>query len=163
MSRRVVVTGLGVRAPGGSGKDEFWKLLSEGRTATRRISFFDPTPYRSQVAGEADFDPIQEGLSPREIRRMDRAVQFAVVCGREAVADSGIDIGSLDPHRLGVSLGSAVAAATSLEQEYLVLSDSGRNWLVDENYLSPHMFDYMVPSVMPAEVAWSVGLSLIHI
>lgn len=157
MSRRVVVTGLGVRAPGGSGKDDFWKLLSEGRTATRRISFFDPTPYRSQVAGEADFDPIQEGLSPREIRRMDRAVQFAVVCGREAVTDSGIDIGSLDPHRLGVSLGSAVAAATSLEQEYLVLSDSGKNWLVDQTYLSPHMFDYMVPSVMPAEVAWSVG------
>jgi act minimal PKS ketosynthase (KS/KS alpha) len=157
MSRRVVVTGLGVRAPGGPGKDEFWKLLSDGRTATRRISFFDPAPYRSQVAGEADFDPVQEGLSPREIRRMDRAVQFAVVCGREAVADSGIDIGSLDPHRLGVSLGSAVAAATSLEQEYLVLSDSGKNWLVDQTYLSPHMFDYMVPSVMPAEVAWSVG------
>ncbi len=76
---------------------------------------------------------------------------------REAVTDSGLDAGALDPHLVGVSLGSAVAAATSLEQEYLVLSDAGRKWLVDEEYLSPHMFDYLVPSVMPAEVAWTVG------
>ena len=58
---------------------------------------------------------------------MDRAAQFAVVCAREAVEDSGLDLAGLDPHRIGVSLGSAVAAATSLEREYLVLSDSGRS------------------------------------
>ncbi|GAB2516962.1 beta-ketoacyl-[acyl-carrier-protein] synthase family protein [Nocardiopsis aegyptia] len=157
MNRRVVVTGIGVRAPGGKGTKEFWDLLSSGRTATRRISFFDPAPYRSQVAGEAEFDPVLEGLSAREERRMDRAAQFAVVCAREAVADSGLDVGALDPTRIGVSLGSAVAAATSLEREYLVLSDSGRRWLVDQEWLSPHMYDYLVPSVMPAEVAWTVG------
>jgi act minimal PKS ketosynthase (KS/KS alpha) len=157
MSDRVVITGIGVRAPGGRGTKEFWDLLTSGRTATRRISYFDPTPYRSQLAAEADFDPILEGLTPREIRRMDRAAQFAVVCAREAVEDSGLDVAALDPHRLGVSLGSAVAAATSLEREYLVLSDSGRKWLVDPDFLSPHMFDYLAPSVMPAEVAWTVA------
>jgi len=157
MTRRVVITGIGVRAPGGNGTKEFWDLLTSGRTATRRISFFDPSPYRSQVAAQVDFDPVAEGLTPREVRRMDRASQFATVCVREAVANSGLDVGALDPHRVGVSLGSAVAAATSLEQEYLVLSDGGKNWLVDEDYLSPHMFDYLVPSVMPAEVAWTVG------
>src|SRR4051794_31249497 len=147
MSRRVVITGIGVRAPGGRGTKEFWDLLISGRTATRRISFFDPAPYRSQIAAEADFDAVLEGLSPREIRRMDRAAQFAVVCAREAVQDSGLDVAALDPYRVGVSLGSAVAAATSLEREYLVLSDSGRNWLVDPEWLSPHMFDYLAPSV----------------
>jgi minimal PKS ketosynthase (KS/KS alpha) len=157
MNRRVVITGMGVRAPGGNSVKEFWDLLSEGRTATRRITFFDPSPYRSQVAAEADFNPEFEGLSARDVRRMDRASQFAVVCAREAVQDSGIDAGSLDPHLLGVSLGSAVAAATSLEREYLVLSDSGRHWLVDDAWLSAHMFDYLVPSVMPADVAWTVG------
>ncbi|MGW5429820.1 beta-ketoacyl-[acyl-carrier-protein] synthase family protein [Streptomyces sp. NPDC004059] len=157
MNRRVVITGMGVRAPGGLGRDSFWKLLSEGRTATRRISFFDPSPYRSQVAAEVDFDAATEGLSPREIRRMDRATQFAVVCAREAVADSGIDLEAVAPHRVGVSLGSAVAAATSLEQEYLVLSDSGRQWVMSPEHLSPHMFDYMIPSIMPAEIAWAVG------
>ncbi|MEV8561827.1 beta-ketoacyl-[acyl-carrier-protein] synthase family protein [Streptomyces sp. NPDC051917] len=157
MNRRVVITGMGVRAPGGLGRDSFWKLLSEGRTATRRISFFDPSPYRSQVAAEVDFDAAAEGLSPREIRRMDRATQFAVVCAREAVADSGIDLEAVAPHRVGVSLGSAVAAATSLEREYLVLSDSGRQWVMSPEHLSPHMFDYMIPSIMPAEIAWAVG------
>ncbi|MFC0098779.1 beta-ketoacyl-[acyl-carrier-protein] synthase family protein [Micromonospora marina] len=157
MSRRVVITGIGVRAPGGRGTKEFWDLLSSGRTATRTISYFDASPFRSRVAGECDFDPELEGLSPRQIRRMDRASQFAVVCAREAVEDSGLDLAATDPHRIGVSLGSAVAAATSLEREYLVLSDSGRRWLVDQDYLSPHMFDYLIPSVMPAEVAWTVG------
>jgi act minimal PKS ketosynthase (KS/KS alpha) len=157
MTRRVVITGMGVRAPGGAGTKEFWSLLTEGRTATRRISFFDPSPFRSQVAGEIDFDPVAEGLTPRQIRRMDRASQLAVACTRDALADSGLDVEEVDPERLGVSLGSAVAAATSLEEEYLVLSDSGREWLADRRQLSPHMYDYMVPSVMPAEVAWTAG------
>lgn len=157
MDRRVVITGIGVRAPGALGKVPFWDLLSAGRTATRRISFFDPSPYRSQVAAEADFDAAAEGLTPREIRRMDRATQFAVACTRDAVGDSGIDLGAVSPYRIGVSLGSAVAAATSLEQEYLVLSDSGRRYVMTPDHLSPHMFDHMVPSIMPAEVAWTVG------
>jgi len=157
VTRRVVITGIGVRAPGGKGTQHFWDLLMSGQTATRRISFFDPSPYRSQVAAEVDFNPAGEGLTPRQTRRMDRASQFAVVCAREAVAESGVDISTLDPHRVGVALGSAVAAATSLEREYLVLSDSGRNWLVSPDYVSPHMFDYLVPSVMAAEVAWTVG------
>jgi act minimal PKS ketosynthase (KS/KS alpha) len=152
-----VITGIGVRAPGGRGTKAFWDLVTSGRTATRRITFFDPERYRSQVAGEADFDPVWEGLSQREIRRMDRATQFAVVCAREAMQDSGLDFAGFDPARIGVVLGSAVAAATSLEREYLVLSDSGKNWLVDGDWLSPHMFDYLAPSVMPAEVAWNVG------
>ncbi|GGL70670.1 actinorhodin polyketide putative beta-ketoacyl synthase 1 [Streptomyces fumigatiscleroticus] len=157
MTRRTVITGMGVRVPGANGVKAFWELLTSGRSAIRRISFFDPAPYRSQIAGEADFDPVLEGLTPLEIRRMDRATQFAVVCARDAVADSGLGFERLDPGRVGVSLGSAVAAATSLEQEYLVLSDSGRTWLMDRASLSPHMFDYLVPSVMPAEVAWTVG------
>ncbi|MHC3472577.1 beta-ketoacyl synthase N-terminal-like domain-containing protein, partial [Streptomyces sp. 7R007] len=157
MNRRVVMTGIGVRAPGGTGTKEFWDLLTSGRTATRRISFFDPSPFRSQVAAAVDFDAELEGFSPREIRRMDRATQFAVACTRDAVADSGLDLAAGDPHRLGVSLGSAVASATSLEREYLVMSDAGRQPVVDPAYLSPHMFDYLSPGVMPAEVAWSVG------
>ncbi|MEU9031033.1 beta-ketoacyl-[acyl-carrier-protein] synthase family protein [Streptomyces sp. NPDC048383] len=157
MTRRVVITGIGVRAPGGSGVKEFWDLLSAGRTATRGITFFDASSFRSQVAGEVDFHAAAEGLSPREIRRMDRATQFAIACTREAVADSGLEFGGVPAHRIGVSLGSAVAAATSLENEYLVMSDRGRDWVVDPDYLSPHMFDYLSPGIMPAEVAWAAG------
>lgn len=157
MTRRIVITGIGVRAPGGSGTKDFWSLLTAGRTATRRISFFDPSRLRSQIAAECDFDAAGEGLTPRELRRMDRATQFAVVCAREAITDSGLEFATLRPERTGVSLGSAVAAATSLEREYRVLSDDGRRWKVDQDYLSPHMFDYLSPGAMAAEIAWVAG------
>ncbi|MEU4575112.1 beta-ketoacyl-[acyl-carrier-protein] synthase family protein [Nonomuraea sp. NPDC023979] len=157
MDRRTVITGMGVRAPGGAGTKSFFELLSSGRTSTRRISFFDPSPFRSQVAAECDFDPEASGLTRREIRRMDRATQLAVVAGREAVADSGLEAAGLDPGRVAVSVGTAVGATTSLEREYLVLSDTGHDWFVDPGYASPHLFDYFVPSAIAAEVAWIAG------
>ncbi|MFF1305088.1 beta-ketoacyl-[acyl-carrier-protein] synthase family protein [Streptomyces sp. NPDC058307] len=155
--RRVVITGIEVLAPGGVGKDPFWDMLSEGRTATRGITFFDPSPFRSRVAAEMDFDPEQHGLAPQEIRRMDRAAQFAVVAARGAVADSGIDLAAHDPHRVGVTIGSAVGATTGLDEEYRIVSDGGRLHLVDHEYAVPHLYNYFVPSSFSAEVAWTVG------
>nr|WP_202453302.1 beta-ketoacyl-[acyl-carrier-protein] synthase family protein [Streptomyces sp. SID4913] len=155
--RRVVITGIGVLAPGGVGVKDFWSLLSEGRTATRGITFFDPAPFRSRVAAEIDFDAEASGLSPQEIRRMDRAAQLAIVATREAVADSGLDVGAMDPYRLGVTIGSAVGATMGLDEEYRVVSDEGRLDLVDHEYAIPHLYNYFVPSSFAAEVAWAVG------
>ncbi|MEQ3552810.1 beta-ketoacyl-[acyl-carrier-protein] synthase family protein [Pseudonocardia nematodicida] len=155
--RRVVVTGLEVLAPGGVGAGRFWDLISSGRTATRGITFFDPAPFRSRVAAEIDFDAATHGLSPQEVRRMDRAAQFAVVAARAAVAHSGIDLAALDPYRVGVTVGTAVGATMSLDEEYRVVSDSGRLALVDHRYAVPHLYDQMVPSSFAAEVAWAVG------
>lgn len=155
--RRAVITGIGVVAPGGTGRDAFWKLLTEGRTATRKISLFDPSGFRSQVAGECDFEPTGEGLSPQEVRRMDRAAQMAVISAREAWGDSGLDAGHIRPERLGVSLGSAVGNTMTLENEYVVASDGGRRWLVDHSYAVPHLYDNLIPSSLACEVAWSCG------
>lgn len=155
--RQVAITGVGVTAPGGVGTKNFWSLLSEGRTATRRISFFDPSPYRSQVAAEIDFDPELAGLSPQEVRRMDRAAQLAVVTAREAASDGGLDQADVDPTRVGVTIGSAVGATTGLDWEYRTVSDGGRAELVDHEYAVPHLYNYFVPSSFAAEVARSVG------
>ncbi|AJF67758.1 MULTISPECIES: beta-ketoacyl synthase [Streptomyces] len=155
--RRVVVTGIEVLAPGGIGAKNFWNLLSEGRTATRGITFFDPTPFRSRVAAEIDFDPYEHGLGPQEVRRLDRAAQFAVVAARGAVADSGVELDRLDPYRVGVTVGSAVGATMGLDEEYRVVSDGGRLDLVDHAYAAPHLYNHMVPSSFAAEVAWAVG------
>jgi minimal PKS ketosynthase (KS/KS alpha) len=157
MSRRVVITGIGVVAPGAIGKKEYWSLLSEGRTATRGITFFDPAPFRSRVAAEIDFVPAANGLTRQEIRRMDRAAQLAVVAAREAIGDSGLEFGSLDPGRVGVTIGTAVGATMSLEREYRVVSDDGRLPLVDHAYALPHLYDYLVPSSFASEVAWVCG------
>lgn len=155
--RRVVITGIEVLAPGGVGAKNFWNLLSEGRTATRGITFFDPSPFRSKVAAEIDFDPAEHGLGPQEIRRMDRAAQFAVVAARGAVADSGISLETYDPYRVGVTVGSAVGATMGLDEEYNVVSDGGRLHLVDHEYAVPHLYNYLVPSSFAAEVSREVG------
>ncbi|MFI9808908.1 beta-ketoacyl-[acyl-carrier-protein] synthase family protein [Streptomyces sp. NPDC052301] len=156
-ARRVAVTGVGVVAPGGIGTKNFWGLLSEGRTATRGITFFDPAPFRSRVAAEIDFDPEEHGLGPQQIRRTDRAAQFALVGTREATADSGLDLSGFAPHRVGVAVGSAVGATTGLDEEYRVVSDGGRLDVVDHEYAVPHLYNYFVPSSFAAEVAWAVG------
>ncbi|MEV0358716.1 beta-ketoacyl-[acyl-carrier-protein] synthase family protein [Nocardia sp. NPDC050697] len=157
MTRRVVITGLGSVVPGADDTAQFWKLLTAGATATRRITRFDPSPFRSQMAGECDFDPAAHGISARAERRMDRAAQLAVATTREALRDSGLEPDAVDPGRIGVSVGSAVGATTSLEDEYLVLSDTGRLWELQSEYATPHLYNYLVPSSIAAEVAWAAG------
>jgi act minimal PKS ketosynthase (KS/KS alpha) len=156
-TRRVGITGIGVIAPGGIGQKDFWSLMTSGRTATRGITFFDPSPFRSRVTAEADFDPEEHGLGPQEVRRMDRAAQFGVVTAREAITDSGIGLDELDPSRIGVTVGSAVGATMSLDQEYRVASDNGRLDLVDYEYAARHLYNHYVPSSFAAEVAWLAG------
>ncbi|GAB7104198.1 beta-ketoacyl-[acyl-carrier-protein] synthase family protein [Streptomyces phaeofaciens JCM 4814] len=155
--RRVVITGIGVIAPGGLGTKAFWSTLTAGRTATRAITHFDASTFRSRIAGEADFDPAAEGLGPQELRRMDRAAQFAVVAAREALTDSGLEDTGRAPHRTGVAIGSAVGATISLDREYAVVSDSGATWTVDHRYAMPHLYDWFVPSSLAREVAWVAG------
>jgi act minimal PKS ketosynthase (KS/KS alpha) len=155
--RRTVISGVGVVAPGGVGAKAFWELLMAGRTATRAVTFFDASAFRSRIAAEADFDPAAEGLTPQEIRRMDRAGQFAVVSAREAMADSGLEFESIAPERTGVSIGSAVGGTIGLETEYVVVSNGGHQWVVDHRYGVPQLYDYLVPSTFAAEVAWQCG------
>jgi minimal PKS ketosynthase (KS/KS alpha) len=153
----VVVTGLGVVAPGGIGVKAFWELLCAGRTATRPITAFDASRFRSRIAAQVDFDPALAGLSHREIRRLDRATQFALVATRETLKDSGLEPERLDPTRIGVSLGTAVGSTCRLESEYLVLSDTGRQWTLDHHYAGPHLYDHYMPGSMAAELAWETN------
>jgi act minimal PKS ketosynthase (KS/KS alpha) len=78
VDRRTLITGIEVVATGDIGSKAFWELLTSGRTATRRISFFDPEPLRSPVATECAFGPVG-WAEPREIRWMDRATQLAPI------------------------------------------------------------------------------------
>ncbi|GIG92080.1 beta-ACP synthase [Plantactinospora endophytica] len=142
-------------APGGGSREEFWQRIVDGRPAIRRISRFDPEPFRSQIAAECDFDPAASGLTPREVRRTDRFVQLALVAADEAVADA--ELGGVDRDRLGVSLGTAVGSTIRLEDEYVVASDHGRNWVVDHRHALPFLYQSLVPSSGAAELATRFG------
>ncbi|MFD5391861.1 beta-ketoacyl-[acyl-carrier-protein] synthase family protein [Streptomyces sp. NPDC056697] len=157
MTRRVVVTGLGVVAPGGLGVPAFWDMLTAGRTATRNITLFDAERFRSRIAAECDFDPLAGGLTFEQIEHSDRYVQFALVAAKEAVRDSGLDLQALNPWRIGVSLGSAVAASTRLEQDYVKVSDAGEHWDVDHRKAGPHLQHAFSPSALSSGVAELTG------
>ncbi|MFD8230099.1 act minimal PKS ketosynthase (KS/KS alpha) [Streptomyces sp. Ag82_O1-12] len=157
MARRAVITGIGVVAPGGIGTESFWRLLVEGRTATRTITQFDASGHRCRVAAECDFDPLALGLTPQQVRRTDRVSQLAMVAAGEALADSGLEIDGALAERTGVALGSAVGGTTTMEREYSVLSEGGRNWVVDPSFAVPHLYDYFLPSSIASEVARTTG------
>ncbi len=155
--RRTVVTGIGVIAPGGVGREVFWDAITSGRTATRKITAFDPAGFRSQIAAECDFDPKAAGLAPDEIERMDRYIQFAAVATAEAVKDSGLDLGKEDRERLGVSLGSAVGGTIYLENGYVAVSNKGKDWLVNGESGPPYLYNSLIPSSLASEVAVKFG------
>ncbi|MGW1766292.1 beta-ketoacyl-[acyl-carrier-protein] synthase family protein [Streptomyces sp. NPDC002073] len=157
MTRRVAVTGLGVVAPGGVGVPAFWDLLSNGRTATRAITFFDAEGFRSRIAAEVDFDPLALGLDAEQIARSDRYVQFALVAAREAVRDAGLDPEKEDPWRIGVSLGTAVGGTTRLEHDYVGVSSKGARWDVDHRRADPHLHRAFSPSSLASAVAEEIG------
>jgi minimal PKS ketosynthase (KS/KS alpha) len=157
VSRKAVITGLGVRAPGGVGTKAFWELISAGRTATRTISHFDATPFRSRIAAEVDFDPVVEGFTQEQIDRHDRVVLLALACARDALADSGLTVADLVPERTAVSIGSAVGCTIGLDTQYAKVSEGGQHWLVKHELAAQHLFDYLVPTPLAAEVARSVG------
>ncbi|MGV9786906.1 beta-ketoacyl-[acyl-carrier-protein] synthase family protein [Streptomyces sp. NPDC003435] len=157
MTRRVAVTGIGIVAPGGIGTPAFWDLLSNGRTATRGITFFDPSGLRSRIAAECDFDPAAYGLDAEQVERSDRYIQFALVAGDEAVHDSGLDLAAEDPWRIAVSVGTAVGGTTRLENDYVLVSHGGQRWDVDHTQARPELHRAFSPSTVASSVAERFG------
>jgi minimal PKS ketosynthase (KS/KS alpha) len=139
------------------GVPAFWDLLTSGRTATRGITFFDPTGFRSRIAGECDFDPYAAGLDAEEAARSDRYIQFALAAAAEAVRDAGLDLGAEDPWRIGVSLGTAVGGTTRLEHDYVGVSTHGARWDVDHRGAGPHLQRAFTPATLASAVAERTG------
>lgn len=125
MSSRVCISGFGVLSPIGNNRKEFLQSLREGRSGIARISSFDASAYRSPFGGEVkDFDP-EMYFSKKELRRMDRASQMALVAAAEALDHAGIGAGSIDPARSGVVLGSTLGG-TNMGIEYYRRLCAGR-------------------------------------
>lgn len=123
--RRVVVTGMGMVTPIGTGVDRFLDGLRSGRSAVLSISRFDTSPYRSTMAAEInDFDATDH-FGPKEIRRIERFAQMSVVSARLAVEHSGLDLSHVDPNAVGVSMGSALGGVGLAEEQCLAFLQEG--------------------------------------
>ncbi|MCD6082909.1 beta-ketoacyl-[acyl-carrier-protein] synthase II [Candidatus Aerophobetes bacterium] len=153
MKRRVVVTGMGVVSPIGIGVEEFKKALFSGKSGVRRITLFDPSSYRSQIAGEVrDFDP-RKYLSPKEIKRMDRFTQFGMVAAEEAIRQAGINFEEEDTSRMGVLVGSGVGGLSTIEREEGNLLRGG------PQKVSPFLVPMLITDIASAQVAIRYRLS----
>jgi len=116
-ARRVVVTGIGAVTPIGTGADGLFAGLRAGRSAVRAISRFDPSPFRTHIAGEIpDFRP-EDHLDRKRARRYDRYSQLAVTSAALALAHADLDLAHEDRERVGVMMGSALGGVGYAEEQ----------------------------------------------
>ena len=110
MKRRVVITGMGVITPVGHNVQEMWDAVSQGKCGINKIFGFENEQLPIHVAGQVkDFDPTAFGMSKSDVRHYDIFSQYAVAAAGEAIKDSGLICGeNIEPHRLGVYMGSGV-------------------------------------------------------
>lgn len=145
--KRVVVTGLGAVTPIGNNVESFWNGIKEGKCGIDKVTHFDASEFKTQIAGEVkDFDPT-EYIEKKEARKMDRYTQLAVVAASEAVKDSGLNMEEEDAWRVGVITGSGIGGITTLEEQHNALLEKG------PGRVSPFFIPMMIGNMGAAQIA----------
>ena len=126
MSRdKVVITGIGAVAPNGNNVNEFWASLTNGISGIGPITYFDSSNHRVKIAGELNGFQPDSILDPKEIRKLDPFSIYALVATQEAISMSGLDSESLNPDRIGVTIGTGVGGIQTLEDQQRVIDQKG--------------------------------------
>ncbi len=147
MSNRVVITGMGAITPIGTGKDEFWKGLMEGRNGIDKITRFDASEYHAQIAGEVkDFDPT-DYIDKKESKRMDRCTQFAVAAAELAIKDAKLDLEKENLDRIGTFVGTGIGGIETMHGQYEKFFDKG------PGRISPFFVPMMIANMAAGQVA----------
>jgi len=125
LTRRVVITGIGMVSPLGIGNTENWNGLLEGRSGIGTITRFDTTEYTTRIAGEVkNFDPAN-WIPKKEIKKMDRFIHYAIAASEFAVQDSGLKIDPSNATRVGVYIGSGIGGFGVIEATHTALMEGG--------------------------------------
>jgi 3-oxoacyl-[acyl-carrier-protein] synthase II len=125
LSRRVVVTGVGLVSPLGVGTDANWDALLAGRSGIGTITKFDASQYAARIAGEVKgFDPLQF-VDKKDVKKMDVFIQFAIAATQFALTDSGFHITPELATRVGVFIASGIGGFTTIEREHKALLEGG--------------------------------------
>jgi 3-oxoacyl-[acyl-carrier-protein] synthase II len=130
---RVVITGLGLVTPIGTGNDKFWKAALAGVNGVRPLVQFDPTAFRTKTGGEVlDFN-ASTYLSQQEIDRMGRSSQFAVSAAKMAVQDAALSLEKVNPYRIAVSMGTTMGEPQILEKGVNIKYKTGNSQDIPSN------------------------------
>jgi len=153
MTRRVVVTGIGLVTSIGSEVEAFWSALLAGRSGIRPVGSFDTKDFNVHIGGEVvDFAP--EGITSRiDLERVGRATQFAIVAACRALADAGIDAARHDPTRVGVSMGTTSGEPREVET-YTDTALAG-----DPAAIGPHLVTRYPCGTIPGSMAAALGFA----
>src|SRR6056297_2916828 len=152
-SERIAVTGVGIYTAIGNNRKDFWNALIEGTSGAAPITIFDATGYKSRIAAEVKgFDP-EEFLTRKRIRRLARFSQLASCAALQAARESGLDLGSLDPSRVGTVIGTAAGDYEHLEEEHRRLLEQG------PGNGFPLAVPMIIPNMSSANVAIDLGIS----
>lgn len=148
--RRVVVTGLGLVTPVGVDTESTWQGVLAGRSGIGPITRFDAAEYPVRIAGEVtDFDPTAH-IPPRDAKKMDRFIQFAVAASMMAVKDAGLEP-LPDPERTGVLIGVGLGGLETLEQGFEVVTTRG------PKRVSPFTIPKLIANLAPGHVSMMLG------
>ena len=149
MSRRIVVTGLGIVSPVGIGVEEAWPAVVAGKSGIGPITRFDASAFPSRIAGEVRNFDVAKWLSAKEARRYDTFIHYGLVASMEAVRDAGLDAYAGDKERIGVCIGSGIGGLPLIEETQRAYVQGG------PRKISP----FFVPGSISNMVA---GLASIH-
>jgi 3-oxoacyl-[acyl-carrier-protein] synthase II len=146
--KRVVMTGVGVVTPIGSGKDKFWDALMAGRSGIGLISRFDTSRFKTRIGAEIrDFDPKDYGITPKDAKRMDLFTQYGVAAAALAIQDAGLNLGEYNDH-VGTMIGTGIGGLMTLEEEKKKLIESQ-----NPSRVSPFLIPMMMPNAVNAFVS----------
>jgi 3-oxoacyl-[acyl-carrier-protein] synthase II len=151
MARRVVVTGLGMVTPLGTGVKKNWEAVCSGVSGIGRISKFDASGLSSQIAGEVKDFCSEDFLDKQQVRRFDIFIHYAVASAKMAMEDSGLKINSSNCQRIGCITGSGLGGLTMLEHYHLVMQEKG------PRRISPFFIPGMIANMAPGQIAIEFG------
>ncbi|RQD74598.1 MAG: beta-ketoacyl-[acyl-carrier-protein] synthase II [Candidatus Syntrophonatronum acetioxidans] len=151
MSNRVAVTGIGVITPIGTGKENFWKAIKEGKSGVGRIDHFDPSDFSTQIAAQVKDFKGEDYLDRKEVKRMDKFIQFGVASAKIAIEDSGLDLAKVDLDRMGVSVGSGIGGIGTMEENYEILMKKG------PRRITPFLVPMMIANMAAGCISISLG------
>ncbi len=149
--RRVVVTGVGLVTPLGTGVEKNWTALLEGRSGVASISRFPVADFPSRIAGEVrDFAP-EDYIERRDVKKMDPFIQYAMGAARMAVEASGLRITAENEDRVGVIVGVGMGGISSIEQFHLLFLESRLR------RVSPFFISKVIGNLAPGQIAIHLG------
>jgi 3-oxoacyl-[acyl-carrier-protein] synthase II len=150
--RRVVITGFGAVTPLATGVEESWRKLCQGKSGVARITKFDPSDLKVQIAAEIkDFHP-EDFLDKKKIRRTDPFIQYALAATRMAIDDAGLVINMNNASRVGIVLGSCVGGMTTYEKNLFTLLDEGAD------RVSPFFIPGFISNMAAGEISMASGV-----